>query len=260
MIHNFPQTISDSSGTKYGMLHAPTASLLEAMQDFLKKSRKRRVLQNVGGRDFNKLYHSLNENNSSTNENPDLGDSDSSSSVLQCLEEMKEWMDDLGIREIQKEEINIDYRRKYEDKIYELKDTFNGLSIEIWKIIDKSLKRLRELKLRARIQKIIIDDDDDNLEFYAVHPRYAYTSPSFAKRSSLGFTHKGDGLLHYSETETISVETPCFKTQVRSYDFSLGECNLLDIDEPITRSPRVGLIILLRFSPGKLLKRFVSRT
>ncbi|GJV67845.1 hypothetical protein Tco_1483354 [Tanacetum coccineum] len=31
----------------------------------------------------------------------------------QCLEEMKEWMNDLGIREYQKEEINIDYRRKY---------------------------------------------------------------------------------------------------------------------------------------------------
>ncbi|GJY22844.1 hypothetical protein Tco_0396502 [Tanacetum coccineum] len=37
----------------------------------------------------------------------------------QCLEEMKEWMNDLGIREIRKEEIDIDYRRKCE-KIYEL--------------------------------------------------------------------------------------------------------------------------------------------
>ncbi|GJX90503.1 hypothetical protein Tco_0343829 [Tanacetum coccineum] len=51
----------------------------------------------------------------------------------QCLEEKKEWMNDLGIREYRKEEIDIDYRRKCEDKIYELKDKFNGLSIEIWK-------------------------------------------------------------------------------------------------------------------------------
>ncbi|GJR56358.1 hypothetical protein Tco_1406879 [Tanacetum coccineum] len=51
----------------------------------------------------------------------------------QCLEEMKEWMNDLGIREIRKEEIDIDYRRKCEDKIYELKDKFNGLSMKFGK-------------------------------------------------------------------------------------------------------------------------------
>ncbi|GJV55108.1 hypothetical protein Tco_1456113 [Tanacetum coccineum] len=78
----------------------------------------------------------------------------------QCLEEMKEWMNDLGIREYQKEEIDIDYRRKCEDKIYELKDKFNGLSIEIRKIIQEA-EELRESEARARSQKIIIDDDDD---------------------------------------------------------------------------------------------------
>ncbi|GJY88380.1 hypothetical protein Tco_0503008 [Tanacetum coccineum] len=40
----------------------------------------------------------------------------------QCLEEMKEWMNDLGMREYRKEEIDIDYRRKCEDKIYDLRD------------------------------------------------------------------------------------------------------------------------------------------
>ncbi|GJZ55969.1 reverse transcriptase domain-containing protein, partial [Tanacetum coccineum] len=54
------------------------------------------------------------------------------------LEEMKEWMNDLGIREYRKEEIHIDYRRKCEDKIYELKDRFNGLSIEIGKITQEA--------------------------------------------------------------------------------------------------------------------------
>ncbi|GJY27826.1 hypothetical protein Tco_0403593 [Tanacetum coccineum] len=87
----------------------------------------------------------------------------------QCLEEMKEWINELGIREYQKEEIDIDYRRKCEDKIYELKDKFNGLSIEIRKITQEA-KELRESEARARNQKIIIDDDDDDLGFYAVHP------------------------------------------------------------------------------------------
>ncbi|GJR15909.1 hypothetical protein Tco_0798561 [Tanacetum coccineum] len=95
----------------------------------------------------------------------------------QVLEEMKEWMNDLGIREIRKEEIDIDYRRKCEDKIYELKDKFNGLSIEIRKIIQEA-EELRESEARARSQKIIIDDDDDDLGFYAVHPNTIHTPVS----------------------------------------------------------------------------------
>ncbi|GJW83963.1 reverse transcriptase domain-containing protein [Tanacetum coccineum] len=87
----------------------------------------------------------------------------------QCLEEMKEWMNELGIREYRKEEIHIDYRRKCEDKIYELKDRFNCLSIEIGKITQEA-KELRESEARVQSRKIIIDDDDDDLGFYAVHP------------------------------------------------------------------------------------------
>ncbi|GKF47852.1 hypothetical protein Tco_0141103, partial [Tanacetum coccineum] len=64
-----------------------------------------------------------------------------------------------------KEEIDIDYRRKCEDKIYELKDKFNGLSIEIQKITQEA-EELRESEARARIQKIIIDDDTDDDDDY----------------------------------------------------------------------------------------------
>ncbi|GJU90583.1 putative reverse transcriptase domain-containing protein [Tanacetum coccineum] len=69
----------------------------------------------------------------------------------QCLEEMKEWINDLGIREYRKEEIDIDYRRKCEDKIYELKDKFNGLSIEIRKIIQEA-KEFRESEARLDVR------------------------------------------------------------------------------------------------------------
>ncbi|GJV33083.1 hypothetical protein Tco_1393483 [Tanacetum coccineum] len=114
----------------------------------------------------------------------------------QCLEEMKEWMNDLGIREYQKEEIDIDYRRKCEDKIYELKDKFNGLSIEIRKIIQEA-KELRESEARARSQKIIIDDDDDNLGFYAVHPN---TIPhSVSQNIELRIHHMGDGNINTTQ-------------------------------------------------------------
>ncbi|GJS57861.1 ribonuclease H-like domain-containing protein [Tanacetum coccineum] len=120
----------------------------------------------------------------------------------QCLEEMKEWMNDLGIREYQKEEIDIGYKRKCEDKIHELKDRFNGLSIEIRKIIQEA-EELRESEARARIQKIIIDDDDDDLGFYAVHPNTIHTpvSQNVEPKDSLIM---GDGHINTTpETETI---------------------------------------------------------
>ncbi|GJW94073.1 hypothetical protein Tco_0173745 [Tanacetum coccineum] len=73
----------------------------------------------------------------------------------------KEWMNDLGIREIRKEEIDIDYRRKCEDKIYELKDKFNGLSIEIRKITQEA-KELRKSEASSKFRRIsFIDVDDD---------------------------------------------------------------------------------------------------
>ncbi|GJR95692.1 hypothetical protein Tco_0267866 [Tanacetum coccineum] len=147
----------------------------------------------------------------------------------QCLEEIKEWMNDLGIREYRKEEIDIDYRRKCEDKIYELKDKFNGLSIEIRKIIQEA-EELRESEARARIQKIIIDDDDDDLGFYAVHPNTIHTpvSQNVEPKDSLIM---GDGHINTTpETETISVET-LVSNPSESDDFSLGECNLFDIDD-----------------------------
>ncbi|GJU36695.1 hypothetical protein Tco_1185049 [Tanacetum coccineum] len=143
----------------------------------------------------------------------------------QCLEEIKEWMNDLGIREYQKEEIDIDYRRKCEDKIYELKDKFNGLSIEIRKIIQEA-EELRKSEARARIQKIIIDDDDDNLGFYAVYLFEYNTHSVFAKN-----------------VETL-VSNPS-----ESDDFSLGECNLFDIDDSYYEKSTSRLAHLAPISP-----------
>ncbi|GJV91343.1 hypothetical protein Tco_1539156 [Tanacetum coccineum] len=162
----------------------------------------------------------------------------------QCLEEIKEWMNDLGIREYQKEEIDIDYRRKCEDKIYELKDKFNGLSIEIRKIIQEA-KELRESEARARSQKIIIDDD---LGFYAVHPNTIHTpvSQNVEPKDSLIM---GDGHINTTpETETISVET-LVSNPSESDDFSLGECNLFDIDDSYYEKSTSRLAHLAPISP-----------
>ncbi|GJS64206.1 hypothetical protein Tco_0678770 [Tanacetum coccineum] len=151
------------------------------------------------------------------------------------------------IREYRKEEIDIDYRRKCEDKIYELKDKFNGLSIEIRKIIQEA-KELRESEARARSRKIIIDDDDDDLGFYAVHPNTIHTpvSQNVEPKDSLIM---GDGHINTTpETETISVET-LVSNPSESDDFSLGECNLFDIDDSYYEKSTSRLAHLAPISP-----------
>ncbi|GJR70791.1 hypothetical protein Tco_0016856 [Tanacetum coccineum] len=103
--------------------------------------------------------------------------------------------------------------QKQQYKIYELKDKFNGLSIEIRKIIQEA-EELRKSEARARIQKIIVDDDDDNLGFYAVHPN--------------------------------TIHTPVSQN---SDDFSLGECNLFDIDDSYYEKSTSRLAHLAPISP-----------
>ncbi|GJU95431.1 hypothetical protein Tco_1320187 [Tanacetum coccineum] len=165
----------------------------------------------------------------------------------QCLEEMKAWMNDLGIREYQKEEIDIDFRRKCEDKIYELKDKFNSLSIEIRKITQEA-EELRKSEARARSRKIIIDDDDDNLGFYAVHPNTIHTPVSQNVELKDSLIMGDEHISTTPETETISVET-LVSNPSESDDFSLGECNLFDIDDSYYEKSTSRLAHLAPISP-----------
>ncbi|GJU93348.1 hypothetical protein Tco_1318104 [Tanacetum coccineum] len=150
------------------------------------------------------------------------------------------------IREYRKER-TILIIEKCEDKIYELKDKFNSLSIEIRKITQEA-KELRESEARARSQKIIIDDDDDDLGFYAVHPNTIHTpvSQNVEPKDSLIM---GDGHINTTpETETISVET-LVSNPSESDDFSLGECNLFDIDDSYYEKSTSRLAHLAPISP-----------
>ncbi|GJW91180.1 hypothetical protein Tco_0168733 [Tanacetum coccineum] len=92
------------------------------------------------------------------------------------------------------------------------------------KIIQEA-EELRESEARARIQKIIINDDDDDLGFYA--NGHINTTP---------------------ETETISVET-LVSNPSESDDFSLGECNLFDIDDSYYEKSTSRLAHLAPISP-----------
>ncbi|GKB37955.1 hypothetical protein Tco_0882897 [Tanacetum coccineum] len=109
-------------------------------------------------------------------------------------------------------------------------------------------KDLESPEARARIQKIIIDDDDDDLGFYAVHPNTIHTpvSQNVEPKDSLIM---GDGHINTTpETETISVET-LVSNPSESDDFSLGECNLFDIDDSYYEKSTSRLAHLAPISP-----------
>ncbi|GKA99602.1 hypothetical protein Tco_0827596 [Tanacetum coccineum] len=245
------------------MLHSQT-DLIEAMQDFLKKydhipHNEKSIKLLLAEEKFLKIKQVVEEEQNQPEylqelkANQALNESQSHQEMRiqdleiqkqQCLEEMKEWMNELGIREYRKEEIHIDYRRKCEDKIYELKEKFNCLSIEIWKITQEA-KELRESEARVQSQKIIIDDD---LGFYAVHPNTIHipVSQNVEPKDSLIM---GDEHINTTpETEAISVET-LVSNPSESDDFSLGECDLFDIDDSYYEKSTSRLAHLAPISP-----------
>ncbi|GJR52858.1 hypothetical protein Tco_0290497 [Tanacetum coccineum] len=100
--------------------------------------------------------------------------------------------------------------------IMEMATCSERILIELCKTSERTLKfrkiiqeaeELRKSEARARSQKIFIDDDDDNLGFYAVHPNTIHTpvSQNIEPKDSLIM---GDGHINTTpETEAISVET-----------------------------------------------------
>ncbi|GJR78926.1 hypothetical protein Tco_0149711 [Tanacetum coccineum] len=201
----------NSSGSKYGnatcssgpyRIYAKLLDEEKTPNQIHKDQEEKSIVELLAEERFQKDNQVLNESQSSQ----EMKIQDLEFQKQQCLEEMKEWMNELGIREYRKEEIHIDYRRKCEDKIYELKDKFNGLSIEIRKITQEA-KELRESEARARSRKIIIDDDDDDLGFYAVHPNTIHipVSQNVEPKDSLIM---GDGHIFFTpETEAIKKVT-----------------------------------------------------
>ncbi|GKG21864.1 hypothetical protein Tco_0384459, partial [Tanacetum coccineum] len=93
----------------------------EALNQIQKDQEEKNIAELLAEERFQKANQVLNESQSSQ----EMRIQDLEIQKQQCLEEMKEWINDLGIREYRKEEIDLNYRRKCEDKIYELKDKFN---------------------------------------------------------------------------------------------------------------------------------------
>ncbi|GJW37244.1 hypothetical protein Tco_0060164 [Tanacetum coccineum] len=92
------------------------------------------------------------------------------------------------------------------------------------------------------------DDDDDNLGYYAVHPNTIRT-PVLQNVEPKDSLIMGDGHINTTpETETISVET-LVSNPSESDDFSLGECNLFDIEDSFYEKSTSRLAHLAPLSP-----------
>ncbi|GJR86927.1 hypothetical protein Tco_0210938 [Tanacetum coccineum] len=115
----------------------------ETFNQIQKDQEEKSIVELLAEERFQEANQVLNESQSSQ----EMKIQDLEFQKQQCLEEMKEWMNELGIREYRKEEIDFVYRRKCEDKIFELKERFNCLSIEIGKITQEA-KELRESEAR----------------------------------------------------------------------------------------------------------------
>ncbi|GKD91867.1 hypothetical protein Tco_1371704 [Tanacetum coccineum] len=88
----------------------------------------------------------------------------------QYLEEMRSMINQIQIEDYRNERIDIHYRRECEIKIYNLKDNFNIISIEIEKITKEKELRQREQAANLstytaepsrRFISIYYDDDND---------------------------------------------------------------------------------------------------
>ncbi|GJX60017.1 hypothetical protein Tco_0291407 [Tanacetum coccineum] len=149
---------------------------------------------------------------------------------LQILNEIQPLKQDIS-NQIQK-----DQRKKIEDMIE----------------VRKKEKAYEDEKYAAACRYMLSvtcdDDDDDNLGFYAVHPNTIHTpvSQNVEPKDSLIM---GDEHINITpETEAISVET-LVSNPSESDDFSLGECNLFDIEDSFYEKSTSRLAHLAPLSP-----------
>ncbi|GJS28705.1 hypothetical protein Tco_0489325 [Tanacetum coccineum] len=162
-------------------------------------------------------------------------------------------MNDLGIRRFRGEEIDEEYERDCEITIHKLKQDFNVWGSEV----RKKEKAYEDEKYAAACRYMLSvtcdDDDDDNLGFYAVHPNTIHIPVSQNVEPKDSFI-MGDGHINTTpETEAISVET-LVSNPSESDDFSLGECNLFDIEDSFYEKFPSKLLILAADFTGNPLK------
>ncbi|GJW64023.1 hypothetical protein Tco_0115907 [Tanacetum coccineum] len=108
----------------------------------------------------------------------------------QYLDEMKSLINEIQIKDYRNEKIDIQYRRECEIKIDELKQNFNGMSIEIRKKEKELLQQEQAAYVRTSQQFNFIDDDDED--------EYSFATQEYFKKFSSAITPdlpKSDSLI-----------------------------------------------------------------
>ncbi|GJX91566.1 hypothetical protein Tco_0344892 [Tanacetum coccineum] len=107
----------------------------------------------------------------------------------QYLDEMKSLINEVQIKDYRNEKIDIQYRRECEIKIDELKQNFNGMSIEIRKKEKELMQQEQAAYVRTSQRFNFIDDDDDE---------YSFATQEYLKKFSFAITPdlpKSDSLI-----------------------------------------------------------------
>ncbi|GJX18019.1 hypothetical protein Tco_0218851 [Tanacetum coccineum] len=103
---------------------------------------------------------------------------------------MKSLINEIQIKDYRNEKIDIQYRRECEIKIDELKQNFNGMSIEIRKKEKELLQQEQAAYVRTSQRFNFIDDDDDD--------EYSFATQEYLKKFSSAITPdlpKSDSLI-----------------------------------------------------------------
>ncbi|GJW71346.1 hypothetical protein Tco_0128263 [Tanacetum coccineum] len=155
----------------------------------------------------------------------------------QYLDEMKSLINEIQIKDYRNEKIDIQYRRECEIKIDELKQNFNGMSIEIRKKEKELLQQEQAAYVRTSQQFNFIDDDDDDEYSFATQEYLKKFSsaitPDLPKSDSLIMEDKHLDTIPETESDELiksSVED-LVHTPSESDGISEGECDLPVCDD-----------------------------
>ncbi|GJV21709.1 hypothetical protein Tco_1370729 [Tanacetum coccineum] len=173
----------------------------------------------------------------------------------QYLDEMKSLINEIQIKDYRNEKIDIQYRRECEIKIDELKQNFNGMSIEIRKKEKELLQQEQAAYVRTSQRFNFIDDDDDD--------EYSFATQEYLKKFSSAITPdlpKSDSLIMEDEhldtiPETESDELikssveDLVHTPSESDGISESECDLPVCDDSSPKKDEV-LDDIISIPPG----------
>ncbi|GJV30813.1 hypothetical protein Tco_1391213 [Tanacetum coccineum] len=154
----------------------------------------------------------------------------------QYLDEMKSLINEIQIKDYRNEKIDIQYRRECEIKIDELKQNFNGMSIEIRKKEKELLQQEQAAYVRTSQQFNFIDDDDEDEYSFATQEYFKKFSsaitPDLPKSDSLIMEDKHLDTIPATESDELiksSVEdlvhTPSESDGISESEYDLPVCD-----------------------------------